>query len=154
MHQNYFKARNVKFMSFGNIFFASLVATTVMTLFSYGVSVLSGKQFREPELLNALFTCVRTKLPGRYLGWFIHYLVGILFVAAFELAFRFIQPGLKSYLTLGFAGGIFGVMIWHLTFSIHPRPPVVTKPAFYGQLIIAHIIFGAGAYLYRSAFNA
>lgn len=126
-----------------------LIATTLMTAFSYLLSTLSGKQFREPELLNTLLSRVirRTLSPNHFAGWLMHYGVGLLFVASYYFLFRRSHPSWFHYALAGFISGIVGVIIWFVTFRFHPAPPTLDRKKFYIQLIPAHIVFGIGAYI-------
>lgn len=127
---------------------AALCGTTLMTAFSYIVSSVRGKQFREPELLNGLVA--RAGLtdfsPSKEhaAGWLMHYQVGLMFSIIYDLIWRKtnVSPSPKNSLIMGAVSGIFGIMVWNLIFKLHPDPPKTKLKEFNLQLLIAHLIFG------------
>lgn len=126
-----------------------IVATTCMTLFSYILSNIRNRQFREPELLNILLskaTLFKVKLPQKSsIGWIIHYLIGLIFVVIFEILWKlkFIPISITSGAIFGFIAGIIGVFGWKLFFYLSKKPSEITwNIEYYLQLIVAHIIFG------------
>lgn len=135
-------------MEIFTILISGFVATTVMTLFSYLVANFKSKQFREPELLNNLISRseILTLKPSKnhFLGWFIHYLIGWIFVVIFSLIWKFAQfsADIISGTILGFIAGIIGIFSWKIMFKLNNNPPQINFSQFYYQLIIAHIIFG------------
>lgn len=127
----------------------TIIATSLMTIFSYMYSEISKKQFREPELLNNLMARLHwigpTAWPRHWLGWLIHYWVGLVFVATYHLSG--IVNDLGDYVVAGAACGVIGILGWRVTFSLHPGPPALNVKEYYAQLFVAHIVFGAGAFL-------
>lgn len=138
-------------MEIFTILVSGLVATSVMTLFSYVVSNFKSKQFREPELLNSLISRAEiiSLKPSRnhLLGWIIHYLIGWFFVLVFSLIWEFTQfsATIISGAVLGLAAGIIGIFGWKIMFKLNRNPPEIDFSQFYLQLIIAHILFGISA---------
>lgn len=123
-----------------------------MTAFSYGASHHQRKQFREPVLLNKLLD----RLPGTQsiannnpAGWLVHYGVGVLFTTAYDQLWQrnIGRPTLANGVLLGTISGLVGIGGWMLTIKLHPRPPKTDYTGHYKQLLIAHMIFGAGAAL-------
>ncbi|HSI76563.1 MAG TPA: hypothetical protein VK957_11720 [Lunatimonas sp.] len=137
----------------------TLVATSVMTAFSYGYSAIVKKQFREPELLNILLmrwtNAFRHLTKGSLLGWAIHYLVGFFFMLGFCLIWEVveIEATLLSGVIMGFTAGILGVIGWQLTFWIHPNPPKLDFKQYYIHLILAHLVFGIGGVITYNYLN-
>lgn len=135
-------------MNFFKITIAALVGTSFMTAFSYVISESRKKQFREPELLNKLVR--RLPISGisptkkGATGWVLHYVVGFMFNAFFDRIWQksILKINTKSGLTLGAIFGLFGILIWKLTFKFHPNPPNINLKEFFYQLFIAHLIFG------------
>ncbi len=128
---------------------AGLVATSLMTAFSYIISNIKNRQFREPELLNIVLSrsdLFRLELSkNSSAGWILHYLIGWLFVIVFEMIWKLdiIPISILSGALLGFAAGIIGVLGWKLMFSLSKNPPDTNWDVeYYSQLIVAHIIFG------------
>jgi len=120
-----------------------------MTVFSYIYSNTRGKQFREPKLLNELLARLGwisfSAGPNHWTGWVIHYLVGFLFVAVYY--WLGIVKTFDDYLIAGTVCGIIGIAGWRTVFAIHPNPPVIRFREYYLQLLVAHVVFGIGAYL-------
>ena len=140
-------------MNPAEIFLSGIVATSLMTAFSYLVAALRKSQFREPELLNILLSRSKKfpKNPGKknVIGWVIHYFIGWIFVFVMALLFTFTEqePTLGVGAFLGFIAGIIGISGWRIFFFFSNDPPEIEFDLFYFQLIIAHIIFGFGAAL-------
>ncbi len=140
-------------MNYSLILFEGFIATSLMTSFSYFASKITAHQFREPKLLNVVFSNSKI-FPARIaknhvLGWIIHYLVGYLFVMLFEMiwAYTYIPKNIIWSLILGLCAGLIGVLIWMLVLAFHNNPPQLARNKFYIQLVIAHIIFGLGVIL-------
>jgi hypothetical protein len=129
---------------------AALLGTSAMTAASYAISRKKNKQFREPDLLAKLLKRLIPDLEKRNAqlsGWMIHYGVGLLFSAIYDKVWTKtkMDPTLKNGLLLGGLSGAAGAIVWKTTFALHPDPPANDREKFYGHLIIAHLIFGAGA---------
>ena len=130
---------------------SSIIATTMMTLFSYIYSELKEEKFKEPQLINILIN----RLPkislsigkSNLLGWIIHYLIGFVFTCLFFIIWEFtvLSPSWLNGSILGFIAGITGILSWKIVFYLHPKPPSIEFSHFYFQLLIAHIIFGASS---------
>lgn len=124
----------------------SILATLLMTAFSYICAMLTGNNFREPELLNQLInTSVIPAKPGKnsVLGWLLHLFIGFVFGVMMFLVWEFFD--LSSYLIFGIMAGIIagiiGILGWQLMFYLNPQPPDIDLNKFYTQLIVAHVIF-------------
>lgn len=138
-------------MEIMRILVSGLVATSLMTAFSYIAANIRNKEFREPELLNQLLSkssFFRLELSKKSMaGWILHYLIGWIFVVIFELfwdlnlvPFSILWGGI-----LGFIAGIIGIIGWKIFFAISSDPPKITWSEYYVQLVVAHIIFGLSA---------
>lgn len=131
---------------------SAFIGTSAMTLYSYLLSGAKGKNFKEPEtlsiLLRRLYPAMSRELAD-FLCWNAHYAVGLLFVIAYRKLWKEfkLHPGLKTGIGLGAATGLFAIAVWKLVFKLHPRPPKKDFSGYYGQLLIAHIIFGACSHL-------
>jgi len=139
-------------MDIARLLVAGAVATSTMTAFSYIISNIRNRQFREPELLNIVLSrsdFFRLDLSKKSsAGWILHYLIGWIFVVFFEIIWKleFIPISITSGAILGFAAGIIGVLGWKLLFYLSKNPPETTWDIeYYLQLIVAHIIFGVSA---------
>jgi hypothetical protein len=129
---------------------AALLGTSAMTAVSYAISRKKNKQFREPDLLAKLLNRMIPDLEKRNAqlsGWLIHYGVGLLFSAIYDRVWAKakMDPTLRSGLLLGGISGAAGALVWKTIFTLHPHPPANDRENFYGHLITAHLIFGAGA---------
>jgi riboflavin transporter FmnP len=146
-----------KIMDFVKIILATLLGTTVMTLFSYIISEAFRKLFKEPVLLNILID--RAGIAEIHdsrkniIGWVLHFLVGLLFVIIYDRiwAWTTLEPSWTTGLIFGAVSGLVGIGAWMTMFAIHPREPRIHFKEYYLQLFFAHILFGLGAtavYLY------
>lgn len=133
-----------------NLVSSTAAGITLMTVFSYIVSALADDNFKEPELLAVLMK----RLGGNWnkplyllAGWQLHYLVGLLFVSVYTYLWErnYLKRDLKNGLFLGFLSGIIGIGFWNATFSLHPNPPKIQLKKYFAQLLVAHLLFGAGA---------
>jgi len=126
---------------------AGTVGTTAMTAFSYLLSRTKNKNFREPRLLAGMIDRLTplNKNEAVKMGWLMHYGVGVFFAAIYKpiLEKGHIEPTMKNGAIIGGITGLFGAAIWNLTFHLHPLPPLISYRRFYGQLVVAHVIFGA-----------
>jgi len=127
----------------------SILATLLMTAFSYVCGMLTGNNFREPELLNQLINTSGIPIkPGKkgVFGWLLHLLIGFVFGVIMFLAWEFFE--LSSYLIFGVISGIIagvlGILGWQIMFYLNPQPPDIDLNKFYAQLIVAHVIFSLG----------
>lgn len=134
----------------------TIVATTIMTLFSVLASSLTENQFNEPFILAVLFGNIGQNVLTAcqlILGYILHYAIGLAFVLIFVFLWKKfnIRPSFLSGAVFGFVTGIMGIAAWMITFKSHPDPPVINYTLFYAQLLVAHIIFGfTSAITYKS----
>jgi len=140
-------------MKLFRIFLAGIAGTTAMTAFSYLVAEKKNKQFKEPQILNKLLKRMdfplEVKSKHHFAGWILHYKVGIFFSLIYDLLWSntSIKPSFKNSLIMGAITGLFGILIWELTFTLHPSPPKLDFRGYYRQLFVAHILFGLFARL-------
>lgn len=132
---------------------AGISGTTLMTLFSYVLSIKKKKQFKEPEILNKLLKRADLNLDTIHKkdppGWVLHYLAGLSFSLAYDSIWRKtgVTPTMANSLIMGTINGLFGILVWKAVFKLHPNPPNIHFSHFYRQLLIAHVIFGLFAKL-------
>ena len=125
-----------------------IIATIVMTIFSYALSAITNNQFEEPQLINSLFkrsgTCSFKLVREHVLGWAIHFIVGVVFVGCFYALniFGWFDHSWFSGATFGLLAGIVGALSWGIILKTHPNPPSMNMTGYLLQLIPAHIIFG------------
>ena len=118
-----------------------------MTAYSFAVSELRNKNFKEPHLLGTMLrrlVITDSSRSSKLTGWAIHFLVGVALAASYDLLSRklTLEPTLPKGAVIGGLTGILGSLAWHVTLQNHPFPPAMDRKRFYGQLIIAHVIFG------------
>ncbi len=69
------------------LFLTSIIATIIMTAFSYIYSELKNEKFKEPQLINILinrYPNIKRSIGKRHLlGWILHFLIGFIFTALF-----------------------------------------------------------------------
>ena len=128
---------------------AAITGTTVMTAFSYYISAVEKKNFREPQLLGELLRRLVRDMDQKnanIIGWNIHYAVGVLFAFFYALIWRRKRKiGLLSGLVLGGISGLVGILAWRYTFRFHPHPPHTNYKQYYRHLFLAHLFFGVFA---------
>ena len=124
---------------------AGVVATSVMTAFSYALSAIAKKNFKEPLLLT-LF--VRRLVPKQnaflhVCGWPLHYGLGCIWAGVYTFRAERLdrKPSLRHTLLFGCISGIVGIIIWRALFRRHPCPPQTDRRGFYQQLFVAHLLF-------------
>lgn len=127
-----------------------IVATSVMTLFSYIISVSFRELYKEPVLLSYCLTSLDISLSKGVktaLAWLIHYAIGFLFVLGYHLIWKngIMEKSWISALILGAISGIIGIMGWVIIFKISKHEPNIDFKGYYLQLFFAHVIFGLAA---------
>ena len=129
---------------------ATVFGTTAMSAFSYIVSTLKGKNFKEPELLGEFIKVIAPTADqetAEKAGWESHYAIGLAFAGVMAEIWEHtpIKPSIASGALLGAASGVAGVMGWTQIFKLENEPAAEDKVNYYGHLILAHAIFGIGA---------
>lgn len=133
----------------------SFIATSVMTLFSYIVSWITQQPYKEPLLLAVLLNNfhVSDNKTSRTIGWSLHYLLGLLFVLAYDAIVRleWLPISWTGALLYGTIIGIIGIIGWIIMFRMSYTKPKMSYRVFYTQLFVAHVIFAlatAACYLW------
>ena len=135
-----------------NLLASAAAGTTIMTLFSYLVSLAADKNFSEPEHLG---TMIHRLMPGaskkatQFAGWGAHYAVGLLFLLAYQELWKTgkIKKTWFNGLVTGALSGALAVLVWKGTLKAHPLPPWMDFTNFFVQLVPAHIVFAVCATL-------
>lgn len=130
---------------------ASIVATSVMSLFSYLISVSFRELYKEWVLLSyclTSFSITLSKGTKTLLGWLIHYAIGLLFVVGYHVVWEndIMERTWTSALILGAISGIIGILSWVIIFKISKYVPSIDFQGYYLQLFFAHVIFGLTAF--------
>jgi len=131
---------------------AAASGTTMMTVFSYLVSLLADKNFSEPKHLGTMIHRIfpgSSKRQSQLIGWSAHYAVGLLFLLAYRELWRSgkIKRNIRNGIILGAVSGALAVLIWKGTLKAHPAPPWIDFTNYYIQLVPAHIVFAVCATL-------
>ncbi|MDB5228939.1 MAG: hypothetical protein JWN78_3132 [Bacteroidota bacterium] len=138
-------------MKLSPIILAGIAGTTAMTLFSYAVSKIQHRNFKEPQLLGKLIHRVAPveKKNAEKSGWLLHYATGIIFASVYYQVLKKtnVEPTVLNGLLIGGLSGIPAVGIWYAVLKLHPYPPKRTFKNYFGHLIAAHVIFGAFTFM-------
>ena len=139
-------------MNVTKIISAGIIATSMMTLFSYWISEDKDKQFREPALLAILLKRIlKSNNDKAFLlsGWIIHYNVGLLFTLLYDQLWQKTKPkpSVANGMMLGILCGLFGKEVWKTVLRLHPNPPPIDRKSYFSHLVLAHAIFGIFAAL-------
>lgn len=132
-------------MQLRNILLPSVVATSLMTLFSYLASNYKRKNFREPNLLGKIEK-KQMQVPeplAQPAGWATHYAVGVVMMLLYEL-YKKAAPGQKPAVkTIGFGSiaGLGAIIAWKLLFKALPARSWRYHKQFYQQIFVAHLIY-------------
>ena len=139
-------------------FIAGIIGTMVMTLFSHIMELVTQEKFNEAQLINILIS--RSHSPAEigenhYFGWVVHFLIGVMMSFGLWLYYSKIMPPEFTYhgVCIGLGLGILGVFGWSLILNFHSNPPQNRWVLFFGQLIIAHIIFSMTATWFLTAMD-
>ncbi|MEO6177031.1 MAG: hypothetical protein ABIP27_17895 [Flavobacterium circumlabens] len=139
------------------ILISSVAATSVMTLFSYAVSMSAREIYKEPLLLTYILTGLHLKVSPNLktvLGWILHYLIGLCFVMGYHFLWfnEFLEVSWAASILLGIISGIIGIISWVILFEIVPQKPNIDFKGYYIQLFVAHVIFSVIAFLVYKLF--
>lgn len=147
-------------MEFLEIISSTLFATSAMTLFSYVISWLFRKNYKEPVLLEFLMSTFGFKVAKHYkvmASWSLHYFIGLIFVLSYYLPiwlnFNWYTITLFSGFVFGSIIGCIGIVFWKVMFTLSPKDPPTYTSGYYLQLFFAHIILGITTVVVHWMFN-
>lgn len=128
-------------MNLLNFYLASIPATIAMTAYSYAVSKIFKKLFKEPILLGYLL--FEKRQDSVALGWLAHFVIGAAFAWCYYClhVLDLFPFTLSSYLLLSVLSGVAGIFSWMVLFNVTKKRVRLDAIAFYTQLFFAHIIF-------------
>jgi len=136
------------------VLIAAVFGTMVMTSFSYIISELLHKQFKEPILIKTVLTGFHLKMGSttkQITAWVIHFAIGILFVFIYDIIWKYkvLDFSFSVALFLGAVSGLIGILGWRLLFEATPfiQSSKWYFLLYYTQLLIAHILFALSAFL-------
>mgnify|MGYP001108782294 CR=1 FL=1 len=130
------------------IFFAGILGTSVMTLFSHLLEMMTSYKFNEAHLLNELIhrskPTTLTIGKNHFYGWVVHYAIGFGMAVGLYGYYSFTVYEVTTWrgALLGFILGIIGIAGWSLLIHLHSNPPKIKWNIFFIQLMVAHVIFG------------
>lgn len=138
------------FYTFIQLLTVSIIATAAMTWFSYFMSKQFQELYKEPVLLSFVLSKFKMKSSvksEKIMGWFLHFLIGFLFVLAYHILWinDILPISIPSALLLGAISGIIGIISWMFIFKISNHQPHIDFKGYYLQLFFAHIIFALTA---------
>lgn len=138
------------------ILIVTVFATVALTMFSYILSFWLLYNFKEPQILAMLVHKLRIDAySANITGWILHFTAGLAFVLCYRF-WWFSHAALMTYtwaVMFGLVSGIVAIIIWALTFRLHPRHIKLNKIVFYIQLLPAHIVFSVSAFfIYKNFF--
>ena len=127
---------------------AGIAGTSAFTLFSYLSSKLSGRNFKQPELIGKMIKRTDIDLDkneSQFAGWLMHYLIGIAFAGAYEELIKVtgIKPSIKNGAIMGALSGFPASATWHTSLEMHPAAPRKSNFEYYVELFLGHVVFGA-----------
>lgn len=133
-------------MNINAILYAGIVATSVMTAFSYVLSAIRKKNFREPALLAGLLQGLQPSLHktvASIAGWQLHYTVGLIWAGMYAClpVNQYEWSTVITAVVFGSFCGAISVFTWMNVFRLHPDPPIIDYYEFYIQLFVGHILF-------------
>lgn len=137
--------------NFIQILSAAVIATALMTAFSYIVSESFKKLFKEPVLLAYFLNRLginASRTTVTVLAWTLHFLIGFIFVTIYHFVWQteLLTFNWQSSLVLGAISGVVGIIHWFAIFIYTRHHPRIPFTAYYIQLFFAHLIFGIAAY--------
>lgn len=130
---------------------AWVVATSLMTGFSYLFYYITKKEAREPFLLNYIlvnkFPDVLPFKSHASMGWILHYILGIVFLLLNILLINVfdVDASILWGLPFGVFAGVLGLIGWNILFNIAGQLPEINFIIYYLQLLVAHIVFCVSA---------
>jgi hypothetical protein len=139
-------------MSLQKVLFSGASATTAMTLFSFIVSDITGKHYKETDLLKRYLQKPGMKEDlAAFIAWTAHYTVGELFAMLYHLHWKKKNeaPSAANGALLGACSGVIAILTWKKILQTCPNLKLTNRSDYYRHLLIAHIVFGivaAGTY--------
>lgn len=145
-------------MDISTFIIAWIIAIMLMSGFSSLWSTLTGHEFREHLLLSHIVT--KGSIPSFstkqwLIGWLIHFAVGALFLACYEVLWHYtgIMRSVEWSLIFGFLIGLLGIIGWMILFKGHKNAPKINYLHYYIHLLFAHLVFSLAAYGVYSYMN-
>jgi hypothetical protein len=125
---------------------AGIAGTSIMTAFSYILSLAKDKNFKEPLLLSLMLQALNPSIkekPANIAGWQLHYMTGIAWAAVYIYFLKKLKrkPSFSAACIFSVICAGLAVRIWKTCFKLHPDPPKTDFKEFYRQLVVAHFLF-------------
>lgn len=123
----------------------SIIATSLMTAFSYLTATLFREPWKEPLLLGFLIANRNAAIEEshRVAGWVLHYVIGIAFVVLFKIGIwrDWYDMSWTVAVVYGVVIGCIGILSWKLMFRLSRQNPPMHFTGYYTQLFLAHLVF-------------
>lgn len=137
--------------NFSNILFISILATLVMTAFSYVVSESFRAMYKEPVLLSYVLINSKLNIPPllkNIMGWILHFAIGFVFVLTYHFIWNndILPENWVTALILGGISGVMGIIGWYFLFKYTEFKPQIDFKGYYLQLFFAHVLFALTAF--------
>ncbi len=130
---------------------AGLAGTLAMSIVLHLLSMVTPRIMPVPRLLGTMLLG-RTHPNGSLsrstsavvVGMLAHFIVGILYAIGYLALW---ESGVGTItaswsLLIGFANGIFAMIIWYFFFMIHPKPPLIKLERYLVEMVFSHVLFG------------
>lgn len=127
---------------------AWLIATSLMTVFSYLFYYITQKEAREPYLLSYIIITKFPEFPRlKSIGWILHYVLGIgfLLLNIFLIMALEVDDSILWGFPFGVIAGILGIIGWNIIFKVADQLPKINFTVYFMQLVVAHIVFCVSA---------
>ena len=135
------------------IVISSIIAIILMTGFSYAISGISGRMFKEPVLLVRVLNSLNKHFSENtkwLIACLIHYTIGLFFILFYHYFWEqgLIKVNVIDTFIYGISIAVIGAVGWAVIFKLCQCKPkdLNWSRGYYFQLIIAHLIFVFAVY--------
>jgi hypothetical protein len=130
-------------------FWAGLLGTAAMSVFTFLIFILLRKPYRVVLILADMLQFRKTTSPDAIppTGFLIcatllHYAIGILFTTEYDLSIArgLLDLSIVHSLVYGAIIGIIGIVGWRIFFALHPNPPRISLVVYLSVIWLGHLI--------------
>ncbi|MGA9637419.1 hypothetical protein [Flavobacterium sp.] len=142
-------------ITLNTILLSSILATIVMTTFSYLMSTTFNELYKEPVLLTYFLNKFNLKISFQLkniLAWLLHFVIGYIFVLSYHFLWTYtiLNLSVLNGILFGAVSGLLGILGWVSIFEYTQYQPKIDFNGYFIQLFFAHVIFGLVAYIVYS----